>query len=160
MCFTLRAHLNLNRPCVTCWEACAWWPVASMWSHWRVSLLCLYVALLFLHLTALRHVPEEDLKLCFAFGFCFVLFSWWWHAACGILVARPGIEPASPAVKPRRLKHWTTKEVFLPLLFSPPYSPQWMRKVNKAKSYPDPRTMEEERVSSKASTLDRELALC
>ena len=33
------------------------------------------------------------------------------HAACGILVPRPEIKPARPAVGSRSLNHWTTREV-------------------------------------------------
>ena len=33
------------------------------------------------------------------------------HVACRILVPRPGIEPAPPAVEAQHLNHWTTREV-------------------------------------------------
>ena len=33
--------------------------------------------------------------------------------ACGILVPRPGIEPAPPAVKEWNLNHWTIREVVM-----------------------------------------------
>ena len=33
------------------------------------------------------------------------------HAACGILVPRPGIEPAPPALEAQSLNHWTAREV-------------------------------------------------
>ena len=36
---------------------------------------------------------------------------WPHHAACGILVAQPGIEPAPPALELRSLNHWGTREV-------------------------------------------------
>ena len=42
--------------------------------------------------------------------FCFVLCFWLCCAACGILVPRPGIEPAPSAVKARSPDHWTTRE--------------------------------------------------
>ena len=44
------------------------------------------------------------------------LFLFWPHsAACGILVPKPGIEPAPPAVEAWSLNHWTAREVsFLP----------------------------------------------
>ena len=32
------------------------------------------------------------------------------HAACGIFVPQPGIEPAPPEVEARSLNHWTTRE--------------------------------------------------
>ena len=41
-------------------------------------------------------------------------FFWGWgvgHAAYGILVPRPGIEPTPPAVEAWNLNHWTAKEV-------------------------------------------------
>ena len=42
----------------------------------------------------------------------FILFFIFWshHAACGILVPRPGIEPASPALEAQSLNQWTTRE--------------------------------------------------
>ena len=41
-----------------------------------------------------------------------ILFVFWsCRAACGILVPRPGIEPAPPALEAQSLNHWTTKEV-------------------------------------------------
>ena len=45
-------------------------------------------------------------KLC-SFYFLF----WSWNAACGILLPRPGIEPAAPALEVRNLNHWTAREV-------------------------------------------------
>ena len=33
------------------------------------------------------------------------------HAACGILVPRPEIEPEPPELEARSLNHWTAKEV-------------------------------------------------
>ena len=33
------------------------------------------------------------------------------HAACGILVPQPGIEPTSPALEARSLNCWTSREV-------------------------------------------------
>ena len=44
------------------------------------------------------------------------LFVWLHHAACGILVPRPGIEPAPPAVEVLILNHCTAREV-LTLVF-------------------------------------------
>ena len=41
--------------------------------------------------------------------FCFLF--WPHHAACGILVPQPGIEPESPALEVRSLNQWTTREV-------------------------------------------------
>ena len=42
--------------------------------------------------------------------------------ACGILVAQPGIEPASPALQDGILNHWTTRESpWLLSLFQPLY---------------------------------------
>ena len=40
------------------------------------------------------------------------LFFFWLHCtACGILVPRPGIEPAPPALEAWSLNHWTAREV-------------------------------------------------
>ena len=38
-------------------------------------------------------------------------FFWPHHAACGVLVPRPGIEPRHPAVETQSLNHWTAREV-------------------------------------------------
>ena len=38
-------------------------------------------------------------------------FFWLCHAACGILVPRPGIKPVSPALGAWSLNHWTAREV-------------------------------------------------
>ena len=46
----------------------------------------------------------------FLFFFCTFRF-WPCRDACGILVPRPGMEPAPPAVEARGLNHWTTREV-------------------------------------------------
>ena len=43
------------------------------------------------------------------FFFNFYLF--FGRAACGILVAQTGIEPAPPALEARSLNHWTAREV-------------------------------------------------
>ena len=40
-----------------------------------------------------------------------VFFFWLHHAACGILVPPPGIEPVPPAVEAWSLNHWTAREV-------------------------------------------------
>ena len=42
--------------------------------------------------------------------FLFFLIFWPHHAACGILVPRPGIEPTPPAVEARSPNHWTARE--------------------------------------------------
>ena len=47
--------------------------------------------------------------------------------ACGILVPRPGIEPASPALEGRFFYHWTTREV--PVFVSNIYLFFWLRQV-------------------------------
>ena len=49
---------------------------------------------------------------CWGLFFC---FSWPLCTDCGILVPRPGIEPASPAVKVQSCNHWTARE--FPVLF-------------------------------------------
>ena len=38
-------------------------------------------------------------------------FFWPRFVACGILVPRPGIEPAPPALKAQSLNRWTAREV-------------------------------------------------
>ena len=38
-------------------------------------------------------------------------FFFFWHAACGILVPQPGIEPVPAAMEGWSLNHWTTREV-------------------------------------------------
>ena len=47
------------------------------------------------------------------------LFFFWGggHAAFGILVPRPGIEPTSPALEAHSLNHWITREVRCCLLY-------------------------------------------
>ena len=40
----------------------------------------------------------------------FFVFVWPRHAACGILVSRPGIEPGPLAVKARSPNHWTARK--------------------------------------------------
>ena len=42
-----------------------------------------------------------------------LLFFWLHHAACEVLVPRPGIEPASPAVETRSPSHCTAKEFLM-----------------------------------------------
>ena len=36
---------------------------------------------------------------------------WLHHVACGILVPRPGIKPAPPALETQSLNHWTARDV-------------------------------------------------
>ena len=36
---------------------------------------------------------------------------WLYHAAGGILVPQPGIEPVPPALEAQNLNHWTTRDV-------------------------------------------------
>ena len=40
-----------------------------------------------------------------------LLSDWLQSVACGILVPRPGIETAPPALEAWSLNHWTTREV-------------------------------------------------
>ena len=45
-------------------------------------------------------------------NFLFYLFIYLFcHVSCGILVPRPGVQPAPPAVEAWSLNHWTTREV-------------------------------------------------
>ena len=41
----------------------------------------------------------------------FILFIYFGHMACGILVPQPGIKPASRALEAQSLNHWTAGEV-------------------------------------------------
>ena len=41
--------------------------------------------------------------------YCYYFF-WPHHAACGILVPRPGVEPRPSAVKAQSPNHWTARE--------------------------------------------------
>ena len=44
--------------------------------------------------------------------FIFILKNFWPHPeACGILVARPGIELVPPALEAQSLNHWTARDV-------------------------------------------------
>ena len=78
--------------------------------------------------TAPRHLTNQR------WSFFFWLFFWPCHAACRILVPRPGIESVPPAVEAWSPNHWTARgfskdghgeprslEV---LLFSPPHCPR------------------------------------
>ena len=40
-----------------------------------------------------------------------LFFFWPCHAACGILLPQPGVEPVPPAVEAQSLNHWTAREV-------------------------------------------------
>ena len=63
---------------------------------------------------------NEEERDCFPSFFFFSLsfflsFLFWpHHAARGILVPQPGIEPVPPAVEAWRLNHWATRQVLLP----------------------------------------------
>ena len=58
-------------------------------------------------------VPRTSYRACqIAFFVCLFVFNFLaYHAACGILVPQPGIEPRPPAVEARSLNHWTTGEI-------------------------------------------------
>ena len=57
------------------------------------------------HLFSFIHLGHRF--FCF---FVFVFIFWLCHAACGILVPWPGIEPRPTAVKALSRNHWTTRE--------------------------------------------------
>ena len=59
---------------------------------------------------SLQSLPPSSHSLVKLFVCLFLVF-WPHHAACGILVPLPRIEPAPPAVKVRSLNHWTTREI-------------------------------------------------
>ena len=50
------------------------------------------------------------LNLIFLFLFIYLYIYWLCHTSCRILVPRPGIEPAPPAVEAWSLNHWTARE--------------------------------------------------
>ena len=65
--------------------------------------------------------------VCRIFCFCYALsssflvcvfFFFFFFWLCGILVPRPGIEPAPPAVEVQSLNHWTAREVPVCVFFS------------------------------------------
>ena len=76
-----------------------------------------------------------QLLICLALALAlFFFFSWLGHAAYGILVSQPGIEPRPSAVRTQSPNRWTTREVpdfaYLlthPLLFSPKLSDTTVR---------------------------------
>ena len=55
-------------------------------------------------MTTLSSIPFKRLFICYFLSF------WPHHAACGILVPRPGIEHVPPEVEAWSLNHWTTWE--------------------------------------------------
>ena len=61
--------------------------------------------------------PDFHVKPTTFFFFFFFLIFWPHCAACGILVLRPGLEPAPPAEEAQSLNHWTTREVPKPPTF-------------------------------------------
>ena len=89
-------------------------PESLCWGSTLVSLFCCtrldtQVNLGASH-TSFWNGNNSSLSLFFTF---FPIFC---HAACGILVPQPGIEPVPPTVEVRCLNHWTAREV--PLLSS------------------------------------------
>ena len=61
------------------------------------------------HLTSL---PPYGLSIClfFFFNFLIIFFPQPCHAACGILVLQPGMEPGPSAMRARSPNHLTTRE--------------------------------------------------
>ena len=57
--------------------------------------------------------------------FSFFFFFWPHHAACGILVPLPGIEPVPPALRAWSLDHLTAREVPAMLFLCPSGSLPW-----------------------------------
>ena len=58
-------------------------------------------------------------------------FFFWWgtgHAACGILVPHPGIEPTSLALGAQCLNHWTSKKISKTLGFENGWHFPWYQK--------------------------------
>ena len=52
-----------------------------------------------------------DLLGCLSSYSFFIFWPRFGHAAYGILVPQPGVEPVPPAVEARRLQPWATREV-------------------------------------------------
>ena len=79
-----------------------------------VSTTCLHMCRggkFFLYPSRFFHLVKGVSKALCYIPLCIVLFFFFFHVACGILVSRPGIEPAHPALEARSLNHWTTREV-------------------------------------------------
>ena len=58
-----------------------------------------------------RLISDYDVQNCEILNVVVLyLFIWPQHAACGILLPRPGIEPQPSAVKAWSPNHWTTRE--------------------------------------------------
>ena len=53
--------------------------------------------------------PAVYIHLCVS-PFSLSLFFFFCHLACGILVSRPGIQPACLALEAQSLNHWTTRK--------------------------------------------------
>ena len=64
--------------------------------------------------SATWEAPKDSL-LCHNFIYLFLFFTsffFWLHCvACEVLVPRPGIKPAPPALEAQSLNHWTAREV-------------------------------------------------
>ena len=56
-------------------------------------------------------LSEKGSKTHRVLDYFFFFFFWSHPKACGIPVARPGVEPAASSVKAWSLKHWTVREV-------------------------------------------------
>ena len=65
----------------------------------------------FLTLASIAHHSAYLVSICFVVVFFWVAC----HAACRILVPRPGNKPLPSAVEVWSLNHWTTKEVSVPI---------------------------------------------
>ena len=78
-----------------------------------------FIALLFVSCLRRPSFFAKDLNIfskhIFFWYFLQVFCVWPQHAACGLLVPHPGIEPTTLVLEAQSLNHWTTREV-LPLL--------------------------------------------
>ena len=69
---------------------------------------------IFINICYLGHT--KDIFLAVGYSFCLsILFIYFLpcHAACGILVLQPAIEPTPPAMEAWSLNHWTVREVLV-----------------------------------------------
>ena len=101
-----------------------WWNFSTR--HYRFAVFVgegEFRSLLYLHLGLVFWV-------LFWFGLVFWFFG---HLACRILVPRPGVEPAPAAVEVQSLNHWTTREVPVPECFK--YSQSYCIKFHQCGVY-------------------------
>ena len=97
------------------WRELLWYhPDRDFWTRPEPSVL-IYPALV----RVLECLEALDSEVCPAQLFTFIyvyplslslFFFFFCHLACGILVSRPGIQPACLALEAQSLNHWTTRK--------------------------------------------------